>query len=198
MAKKTKGGRYTPKQERYDVVHYGSAPILERPVTETVRDFGDKLQERVAAMAKVMDRDDGIGLAAPQVGIPAEMFLVNVGRGLKVMCNPVITEVSSTLVTHTEGCLSMPKLFLDLLRPDACSVTYTDARGRHFEEDLDGLEARVVQHELDHLQGVMMLKHASTAQQIKAIEAYEAIKRRKYRGPSIRIRENGTYEVGGG
>jgi len=109
-----------------------------------------------------MYEKDGVGLAAPQVGVLLRLFVVTADDGVRrVFINPRITAMSETIVTKEEGCLSIPGIFGDVPRPEAVTVQAQDARGRRFTLEADGMLARVIQHENDHLEGVLYLDRTS-------------------------------------
>lgn len=107
-------------------------------------------------MIRLMDRENGIGLAAPQIGISRRLFVMQVDGQHRACFNPNITEYSRNLVEFDEGCLSFPGDHCIIKRPDWVRVRYQDHSGSFIEDTLSGLEARCFQHELDHLEGITM------------------------------------------
>ena len=132
-----------------------SVPTL---LTEGVRDLIGDMKETMLSM-------NGIGLAAPQVGVNLRVIVVqlmNVGKlvgPVQEMINPVIQSTSEELVEHEEGCLSIPGEYIKLERPISIDVKFQDLRGKYKRWHLKGLEARVVQHEIDHLDGILMVDY---------------------------------------
>lgn len=118
--------------------------------------FDDQLRRLVDAMAETMYESRGVGLAAPQVGESLSLILVDPGDGLLVMANPVVEFVGPPVVLE-EGCLSLPDTRLFVSRPAGVVATYDDAEGRRVVAELDGWAARIVQHEVDHVNGVLMI-----------------------------------------
>lgn len=114
----------------------------------------------------IMYRDGGIGLAAPQVGLSLQMIVWNPTGGFRevsqerVFLNPRILSLSGPLVSDVEGCLSVPGVFAPVERPMHARVRYTSLEGDQHEVNLSGLEARVVQHEIDHLHGILFVDRA--------------------------------------
>jgi peptide deformylase len=105
---------------------------------------------------------DGIGLAAPQVGINKQILVVdceleNPAIPPFVLINPKITSYGREVVLGQEGCLSIPNVFLDVKRPGTIEVSYKDENGRPQKRQFEGLPARVIQHEMDHLNGIMFV-----------------------------------------
>lgn len=121
-------------------------------------------------MAETMEQADGVGLAAPQVAVGSRVIVVKIkGGGRKVMIlamfNPQILDRSAESTVMEEGCLSLPGLFLPVRRAAAITVSFWDERGETRVLKLSGLNARVVQHEVDHLDGVLITDRAATDQQ---------------------------------
>jgi len=115
-----------------------------------------KNQLLVEEMTALMIRENGIGLAAPQVGISRRLFVMAVAGRYRSCFNPEVTEKSTVLVDFDEGCLSFPGDQCIIKRPDWIEVRYQDHAGTEINDVLYGLEARCFQHELDHLDGVTM------------------------------------------
>ena len=147
------------------IYRYGS-PLL-RAKTEPVTVFDDELRDFVERMADAMYAGNGIGLAAPQVGVPRKIVIVDLSFGDEVdkilaMVNPEILE-SEGECTMEEGCLSVPGVFEDVVRPERVRVRYLDLNGEPVETDADGFLARVMQHEIDHLEGVLFVDRIGAA-----------------------------------
>ncbi len=102
---------------------------------------------------------DGMGLAAPQVGQSIQLCLVRIGDRLQPMFNPEIVQKSTDMEVAEEGCLSLPNVWLQIPRPVSIVVKYMDMKGNEQERMLQGLEARIVQHEIDHLNGVLIIDY---------------------------------------
>lgn len=122
----------------------------------------EKIDEEITALADemfaAMKRSDGIGLAAPQVGKNIRLFIVQIGKNEgMVFINPQIIATSEKLCTMEEGCLSIPGVFEEVVRPEAVTVQYTGMDGRKKIIEASGLLARVIQHENDHLDGVLFI-----------------------------------------
>jgi len=133
-------------------------PILRQPTKpiklETLDDF--KLAHYIAfSLAETLDKLQGIGLSANQVGLPWRVCAVNMGEEIWTMFNPEIIERSQTVTDYQEGCLSYPGLYLKLQRPDYIKVRFQAVGGQVVEHEFNGLTAVCVQHEIDHLDGIM-------------------------------------------
>lgn len=135
-------------------------PVL-RQKTPEMTDIDGKMAALVEAMFEAMYAAPGIGLAAPQVGVKQRFFVYDLGDdrgGQQVLINPVITG-SDGEWTYEEGCLSVPGQYFEITRPKVIEVTGRDLDGNEVSFEADELLARLVQHELDHLDGVLLIDH---------------------------------------
>jgi peptide deformylase len=134
---------------------YGD-PVLRR-MAEPVQVVTPEIRRIIDDMVETMWHQVGIGLAAPQVGISLRLIVMDDGkRGARALINPVITERGGS-VREEEGCLSLPGIFGDVERSKWVRVSAEDAEGRAISFDAHGLEAKVIQHEIDHLDGVLFI-----------------------------------------
>ncbi len=134
---------------------YGD-PIL-RQVAAPVREITPEIKRIIADMTETMWHQVGIGLAAPQVGLPHRILVMDDGRGgAQALINPVIDTRTGT-VREEEGCLSIPGIFAEVERSKAITVAALDGDGKPVSFEASGLKARVVQHELDHLDGILFI-----------------------------------------
>ena len=134
---------------------YGD-PAL-RQVAAPVRDITAEIKRIIADMTETMWHQVGIGLAAPQVGLPYRILVMDDGKGgAQTLINPEI-ETRSGTVREEEGCLSLPGIFGVVERSKAITVRAMDADGKPVSLEATGLKARIVQHELDHLDGVLFI-----------------------------------------
>lgn len=142
------------------ITPYG-APLLRRQSTR-IDPIDSEVRKLVNDMIETMRAASGVGLAAPQVGISRQLFVIDWGaiepdsEGVAYI-NPEIIEKAGNNVSKQEGCLSVPKVWADVTRPDKVMVRYQNIEGELVEETLIGLPARVFQHEFDHLQGVLFI-----------------------------------------
>jgi peptide deformylase len=132
--------------------YYPESTILVSPANP-VTDFNTELRDLIMDMVYTMQHNHGIGLAAPQIGIGKRLFVWLSKDIVRCMVNPIITGNSSNQIKMEEGCLSIPGLYGQVKRPLMISVTYYDAHGKEFVEAFEGMSARVIQHEIDHLDG---------------------------------------------
>jgi len=134
---------------------YGD-PVL-RQVATPVREITAEIKQIIADMTETMWHQVGIGLAAPQVGLPHRILVMDDGNGgAQALINPVIENRSGT-IREEEGCLSLPGVFGVVERTKTITVRAMDADGKPVSLEATGLKARIVQHELDHLDGVLFI-----------------------------------------
>ena len=153
------------------VRHLGD-PVLKSRATEVDR-FDDSLRGQVSRMAAIMSDSQGVGLAAPQLGISQRVLVYRVGPDAPVigLINPELEWSSREEETLEEGCLSIPGVAVDVERPVYVRVRARDEEGDERLVEASGLEARVIQHELDHLDGVLILDRTSRDQRREAMRA---------------------------
>ena len=117
-------------------------------------------------MLETMYAAPGIGLAAPQVGVTSRVIVVDIGREDEErmpyrMANPEVLRVSETLAEYEEGCLSLPQHYAEVMRPDEARIRYLDENGEEREIEVEGMLATCIQHEIDHLDGILFVDHIS-------------------------------------
>jgi len=174
--------------------------ILEVPdprlklVSEPVTEFDEGLKELVADMFETMYAAPGIGLAAIQVGVPKRLLVIDLQpddedaepevcnhgghqhthqptrKEPRIFVNPEILDPADELASYQEGCLSVPEIYADVDRPAHCRIRYQDLEGQWHEEDLDGLMATCLQHEMDHLEGILFIDHLSRLKRNMALK----------------------------
>ncbi|WP_129408123.1 peptide deformylase [Marinitoga lauensis] len=137
-------------------------PVLRKKATE-IEKIDEDFLELLEIMTDMMYREDGVGLAAPQVGISKRFFIMDDGKQLRKVINPEIIEFLGEETTFEEGCLSIPGIFLNVKRPEGVRVKYTNENGDIIEEELHEYTARIFQHEYDHLEGILFIDKVSTA-----------------------------------
>lgn len=148
-------------------LHYLGDRVLRQPA-KRISKVDDEVRQLVKQMLQTMYSEDGIGLAAPQVGINKQLLVVdceldNPTTPPLVMINPEIKQSSRDVSVIQEGCLSIPGVFLDVTRPEVVEVSYKDENGRPQRLKATGLVARVIQHEMDHLNGVLFVDRVDNA-----------------------------------
>ena len=150
----------------YDIRVFGD-PVLRTP-TAPVTEIDGALKQLVDDMLETMYAAPGVGLAAPQVGVQKRFFVYDVGDGPGVVINPEIRETSGEW-EHDEGCLSVPGLFWPITRPKVVHLVGQDIDGNDIEFEADELLARMFQHEVDHLDGVLLLSRLDGDQRKEAM-----------------------------
>ena len=152
-------------------------PIVEVPdprlkqISAPVAEVDDDVRALIADMFETMYAAPGIGLAAVQVGVPKRVLVIDLQepkeeggepvRDPRVFINPEIVEHSDQEVPYTEGCLSVPDQYAEVDRPDRIRARWLDEKGAAHEEEIDGLLAVCLQHEMDHLEGILFIDHLS-------------------------------------
>ncbi len=147
-------------------------PVLKSRATPVDR-FDDTLRQQVQRMAGIMRDAIGVGLAAPQLGISQRLLVYRIGSDapLITLVNPELEWRGEDVETFEEGCLSIPSVAVDVERPVHVRVRARDEHGDERLVEASGLEARVIQHEMDHLDGVLMLDRASREDRKEALRA---------------------------
>ena len=145
-------------------------PVLKSSATPVDR-FDDSLRRQVSRMAGIMNDALGVGLAAPQLGISQRLLVYRVGQDapLIALANPELEWASKEKEPAGEGCLSIPGVLVDVERPVHVRVRALDEEGEERVVEASGLEARVIQHEMDHLDGVLMLDRTSRDDRKRAL-----------------------------
>ena len=160
------------------VVHYGN-PILKKKC-KPVTDFSD-LDSLINDMFDTMYEENGIGLAANQIDVDLQLFVVDIsdideeGESIHVFANAEIIE-SEGESWMNEGCLSVPNVRLDVKRSNKIILKYQDRNGKKFTNEFDELLARVIQHEVDHLNGNLIINRVSKAEKISVSKKLKLIK----------------------
>ena len=141
-------------------------PVLRVKATE-ITEITENLARLAQDMLSTMYSAPGIGLAAPQVGVQKRLFVYDWGSGPGVLINPEIKDADGEWVFE-EGCLSIPGLSWELLRPKQVHIVGVDLEGKEVSFEADELESRLFQHEMDHLDGVLLVDHLDEDQRREA------------------------------
>ena len=139
---------------------------LLRQVSKPVNQVGKDEQKLMDDMLETMYHANGIGLAAIQIGVPKRIIVMDISQDKekkepKYFVNPIIKNKASEKATYEEGCLSVPEQFAEIDRPSKCEVEYLDYNGNKQLLKADGLLATCIQHEMDHLEGILFIDHLS-------------------------------------
>ena len=164
-------------------------PLLRQKSTP-VEQVTDDTRALIADMFETMYDAPGIGLAAVQVGVPVRLLVMDVGeppeegaepvKEPRVFINPEIVTHSDDDVPYTEGCLSVPDQYAEVMRPDRIRAKWLDEQGVAHDEEIDGMLAVCLQHEMDHLEGVLFIDHLSRLKREMVLK--KLAKTRKERG----------------
>ena len=175
-----------------------------KQVSKPVETFDDDLKTLVDDMFETMYAAHGIGLAAIQVGVPIRLLVIDLqepdenaepvecghdhgdGEGKhthqpiknnpRIFVNPEILEPAEELANYQEGCLSVPEIYADVERPATCRVRWQDLEGKTHEEDMQGMMATCIQHEMDHLEGILFIDHLSRLKRNMALKKLKKLR----------------------
>ncbi|MFT7664170.1 MAG: peptide deformylase [Planctomycetota bacterium] len=156
---------------QYQVVYFPE-PVL-RKRAEELAEIDDAVRETVSSMFRTMYEDNGVGLAAPQVGLRQRILVINpTGDKEKpeeelALINPTLIDRSGPVTSMEEGCLSFPGIYATIERPDRCTVRASLPDGSEIEREFEGFTSRVIQHEYDHLEGVLLSDRMSPAEKVR-------------------------------
>ncbi len=152
--------------EKCKITHY-PADVLAKPA-EPVGQIDESIHKIADKMIDIMLENKGMGLAGPQAGVPLRIFIITLDgtrENVKVYINPTVT-CEGKLDSAEEGCLSVPGVYTKVRRCKKCTVIATGLDGKQFTEDAEGLYARCLQHEYDHIEGLTIADKMSTAAKI--------------------------------
>ena len=150
----------------------GSDVLRKRCATIAV--FDKKLEDLAIAMIDSMHNSDGIGLAGPQVGVEKRIFVCHVPEDdPRIFINPDIIGTSQEISPYEEGCLSIPGVYSDVMRPRSITLQAWTLEGKPFRMEAEGILARVIQHEMDHLKGILFIDHLSEKKRQRVVSLYE-------------------------
>ncbi|MFH1707203.1 MAG: peptide deformylase [Planctomycetota bacterium] len=160
-------------------------PFLKEKA-EAVTDFGAALEGIREGMLKGMYLYQGVGLAAIQMGVRSRVFVYDVSPDRdrpELVINPRIVVASTEREAFEEGCLSVPGIRQNVIRPVAVTLAWQDIKGREYQDDFEGLSARVIQHELDHLDGTLFVTRLGRVKQLLIRKALRELEERGGHGP---------------
>ena len=154
---------------------------LLRQVSKQVEVIGKDEQKWMDDMLETMYAANGIGLAAIQIGIPKRIIVMDIGKDPekkepRYFVNPIIKNKNSEKTTYEEGCLSVPNQFAEIDRPSKCDVEYLDYNGEKQILNAEGLLATCIQHEMDHLEGILFIDYLSKLKKTKIFKKLSKLK----------------------
>ena len=166
----TKIDKNIVKNPPLEIFKLGSSTL--RTSAKRISKVDQDTRSLVKDMLQSMYSAKGIGLAAPQVGISKELLVIDINfedsaAEPLILINPEITAFGSTLNSYEEGCLSIPGVYLDVIRPSTIKLKFRDEMGRPRKMNADGLLARCIQHEVDHLKGILFVDRVTSKDDLK-------------------------------
>lgn len=164
-------------------LHLLGSPVLRQRSAE-IGTVDDEVRRLVDDLFETMDAARGVGLAANQVGVARRVAVVDAEGDRFVMIDPVIVE-SEGSATAEEGCLSIPEIYGDVTRPERVVLEALDRDGNRYRRDATGLKARAIQHEIDHLDGILFLDHLSLMRRQMLLSRW----RREHRDDTSYVKE---------
>jgi peptide deformylase len=152
--------------KKYELKFYPD-PVL-RKISSLVPKVNNTIRQLIKKMSNIMYNNKGIGLAAPQVGTLERVIIADIGEGLISMINPeILTGFGEEFME--EGCLSLPETVVNVKRKKSVFVRYLDKNEKEIESEIDGLTARVIQHEIDYLNGVLIIDYAPLSERLNVL-----------------------------
>ena len=157
-----------------DILKLGNEELKQKAAP--VIKIGPEYQKIAEDMINLLHAEEGIGLAGPQVGFMERIFVVHVhGDEPRIFINPSIIETSQETVKLEEGCLSIPKIYTNVIRPRAVKVQAWNEKGRPFTIEAEGLMARVILHEYDHLEGILFIDRVPEEKRNSILEKFQKV-----------------------
>jgi len=157
-----------------------------KEVSKPVEKVDEALQNLMDDMLQSMYAADGIGLAAIQIGEPVRVIVMDLAKedekpNPRYFVNPELSDPSDQLEPYEEGCLSVPTVYDEIKRPDRVKLTYLDYHGKAVEETAEGMFAVCIQHEMDHLEGVLFIDYLSRLKRTRAVQKVKKLEKEKTR-----------------
>jgi len=152
-------------------------PVLKKK-SAAVTDFGPAMQKLFDDMIETMHVSDGVGLAAPQIGISQQIFIAcpTMRPGEEYVVVNAVIEEKSGAAAALEGCLSLPGISAEIVRATKLLLSFQDRHGKKHTAKLEDFFARVIQHEMDHLNGILLIDHFGPAKRLELLAQYEKLK----------------------
>ncbi|MDO8424871.1 MAG: peptide deformylase [bacterium] len=148
-----------------EIIKYPN-PILKKKSKEVER-IDEEVKKLAEDMIETLQNSQGVGLAAPQINVPKRIIAVQMKEGPKVFLNPEVVKKSRETEIREEGCLCLPGVYLKVKRAKSVEIAAQDLEGKKINIKADGLAARVFQHEIDHLNGILILDKIPFLQKLK-------------------------------
>lgn len=157
------------------IKRYGEAILRKK--AEPITEFDEALERIVEEMKVKMVEASGVGLAATQIGLDMSLFVAKLGEEVYVFANPELVPLSTDSETSEEGCLSVPGVWVDVERYLKVRLRAQDIKGNHVEVELEAFPARIIQHEVDHLNGVLIIDRIPPEERRKIAPQLEKIQK---------------------
>lgn len=162
--------------DTYEILKYPDKRLFTKAINVSDTEFEtEALRDVVDKMFNTMSRYKGIGLAATQVDIHKKIIVIDIDDSRYVIINPEIVDKSETLTIHREGCLSVPQVYGEVSRPEIIRVRYQDLQGKERYIEADGLLATCIQHEIDHLNGIVYVDRMRGLKKHMLLKKYEKL-----------------------
>lgn len=162
--------------DTYEILKYPDKRLFTKAINVSDAEFGTQtLRDIVDKMFDTMALYKGVGLAATQVDIHKKIIVMDIDDNRYVIINPEILDKSETLTSNREGCLSVPQVYGDVIRPEVVRVRYQDLKGNEQHIETDGLLAQCIQHEIDHLNGIVYVDRMKGLKKNMLLKKYEKI-----------------------
>lgn len=147
---------------------------LLRQKAESIPRIDGEVMKAAAEMLDILHKEKGVGLAGPQVGFMKRIFAIHIEKDVpRVFINPSVLETSQEVVKYEEGCLSIPGVWAEVIRPKTVQIQAWNERGRPFTLEADGILARVILHEYDHLDGTLFIDRLSVLKRTRLLAKFE-------------------------
>ncbi|MDR2392695.1 MAG: peptide deformylase [Treponema sp.] len=151
---------------------------LLRQKAEQITRINGEIAHVADTLLNTLHLGKGVGLAGPQVGVMKRIFVVHLDKDVpRVFINPSLLETSEETVKYEEGCLSIPGVWVEVIRPKTVRIQAWNEQGRPFTQDADGILARVILHEFDHLEGTLFIDRLSPAKRKRILAKIEKQRR---------------------
>lgn len=162
--------------DTYEILKYPDKRLFTKAINVSESEFGTQaLRDVVDKMFDTMNRYKGVGLAATQVDIHKKIIVIDIDDNRYVIINPEIVDKSETLSSSREGCLSVPQVYGEVTRPEIVRIRYQDLKGKDHYIETDGLLAVCIQHEIDHLNGIVYVDRMKGLKKNMLLKKYEKI-----------------------
>lgn len=167
----------------YEIKKYGEAVLKEVAKEVELSEFNDEFRKFLDDMVETMYASEGVGLAAPQIGVSKRIFVCDNGEGLvRKVINPIITPLTEEFQEYEEGCLSIPGIYKKVERPKKIHIKYLNENGEEVEETAEQFLAVVMQHEYDHLNGVLFVERVSPIAKRMIAKKLQILKKETLKG----------------